>query len=319
MTADLVVRSDRPIVEQIAATRGIRAVSEEVPLVMEVPEVATDSAGRYEPTEALAVDPAGYPRIHRADQVDGAWADLHGDAMAVSPAFADRFGVGPGDVQRVRIGGSPRDLRVAAVLPRTLTGPDIALPLTMAGQVDAEHLYFLETDALDRAGLQAKLRAVTGASAHVSVSTAGEWIQSSSDSQREQSHNVILAILSLVTAYIAIAVVNAVVIAGADRRREFAIARLTGLDRALVVRTALWESMVVVLIGSVLGLVAAATTLVGVAAAVSSVVGHTVVAVPWALLGLTVSAATLLVAAAGLLTALAGTRSPAIEVARARE
>jgi putative ABC transport system permease protein len=39
-----------------------------------------------------------------------------------------------------------------------------------------------------------------------------------------------------------VAIVNAAVIAGADRREEFAALRLTGLTRGQVIRTALTES-----------------------------------------------------------------------------
>jgi len=319
MTADLVARSDRPIGQEIAATPGVRAVSEELPLVIEVPDVASDGAVSYEPAEALAIDPVGYPRIHQANNVDGDWSDLRGDAMAVSPAYASRFDVGPGDVQRVRIDAAVRDLRVAAVLPRTLTGPDLVVPLTSTGPAETERLYFVQTNGLDPVTFESALQAAAGEAAQVTVTTIGDWTRTSTTSQRAESHNMILAILSLVTAYIAIAVVNAVVIAGADRGREFATARLTGLDRALVVRTALCESLVVVLIGTMLGVLAAATTLVGVAAGVSSIVGHTIFTVPWGLLASTILSATVLVSVASVLTALARTRSPAIEVARARE
>jgi putative ABC transport system permease protein len=114
-------------------------------------------------------------------------------------------------------------------------------------------------------------------------------------------------------------VVNAVVIAAADRREEFATARLTGLTRALVVRTAMWESLAVVLIGVLLGAAAAATTLIGVTAGVSSIVGTTVVSIPWALLAATALGAAGLVAVTSVLAAVAATRQPPIEVARARE
>jgi len=120
------------------------------------------------------------------------------------------------------------------------------------------------------------------------------------------------------TIYIVIAIVNAVVIAAADRREEFAIARLSGLTRTMVVRAAVAESMIVATIGIALGWIAAGATLLGVTIAVSTIIGTTVLVIPWSLLAVTIAAALAIVTATSALTAVAGTRQPAISLAAAR-
>ena len=121
------------------------------------------------------------------------------------------------------------------------------------------------------------------------------------------------------TLYVVIAMINAVVIAAADRRSDFATARLTGLTRGQVIHMALWESLIVVIAGVVLGLIAAGTTIVSATAAVSNVVGISVVAIPWALLGAATVGAVIVVGSVSVLTTLAETRQRPVDVAGARE
>ena len=119
--------------------------------------------------------------------------------------------------------------------------------------------------------------------------------------------------------YTAVAMVNAVVIAAADRPGEFATARVAGLTRGQVMRMALGESVVVVAIGLLLGGLAAAGTVLGMAFAVRDVVGVTIVSVPWVLLGAIALAAAVVVGTATALTTCSATRTPPIRLIAARE
>src|SRR5213076_2340250 len=80
------------------------------------------------------------------------------------------------------------------------------------------------------------------------------------------------------------AVVNSVVIAGTERRREFAVFRVSGLSRPQVVRVAVAEATVVAVIGFALGCVVAAAALAGIGGSVRATIGVTVVHAPWTLL-----------------------------------
>ena len=146
-----------------------------------------------------------------------------------------------------------------------------------------------------------------------------EWIDASSDAQDRMSRNIIIAIVGLAALYSAIAVVNAVVIAAADRREEFAIARLSGLSRAQVIRAALWESLTVTAAGVLLGGAVAAGSVTGAATAVSEIIGTPVSATPWTLFAVVTVAATMLVTLTTLVTTLSATRVPPVAVAGARQ
>lgn len=69
----------------------------------------------------------------------------------------------------------------------------------------------------------------------------------------------------------------------------------------------------------VLGLVAAGTTTASATAAVSNIVGTSVVAIPWALLGAATAGAVIVVASVSVMTTLAETRQRPVDVAGARE
>lgn len=153
----------------------------------------------------------------------------------------------------------------------------------------------------------------------VTVQDRETWIRQDIAERRQVSQNLIVAILGLATLYIVIAVINAVVIAGADRREELATARLTGLSRSDVIRASVWESLALAAVGVALGGAAAATTLVGVTSGVSDVVGTNVVTIPWLLIGATGLGTTLIVTVSSAATAAAATSRSAISVAGAKQ
>ncbi|HTF09712.1 MAG TPA: FtsX-like permease family protein, partial [Asanoa sp.] len=151
------------------------------------------------------------------------------------------------------------------------------------------------------------------------VTTTAQWIDAYADDQQKMSVDIMVALLGMAMVYTLIAMVNAVVIAASDRRAEFAAARVTGLTRGQVVGAALAESLAVVAIGVLLGVLAATGTLIGMAFAVRDMIGISVASVPWALGSAVVAIAVVVVATASVLTTLSATRTPAIRLVAARD
>jgi putative ABC transport system permease protein len=114
-------------------------------------------------------------------------------------------------------------------------------------------------------------------------------------------------------------VVNAVVMAAADRRREFALARMAGLTRRQVVGIATVESVTVVVVGVLLGTVVAGAALAGIAAGTAHTYGVVVVAVPWRLLGLLLAGSLAVVGGTAAITAWTTTRFRPVTVLSGRE
>ncbi|MER7333488.1 MULTISPECIES: ABC transporter permease [unclassified Micromonospora] len=310
LRADLVLTTDRPVGAQLAAVPGVGAVSEEVPVTFDVGLYDDDDGLAYEATDGLAVDPAAYARTHRLAVTAGDLADLRGATVAVSSSYAPELRWRVGDTLPVRIDGGPDQLRVVAVLPDTLTGPYLLLPPDL-GPAGGPRRYAVQ--AADPAAAAARLAGFG------QVATTPQWIDGYDEEQQQHSVDVMVALLGMAMLYTVIAMVNAVVISASDRRGEFAAARVTGLTRGQVVRAALGEALAVVAIGLLLGVLAAAGTVAGVAFAVRDMIGISVVSPPWELLGGVAVGAMVVVGVASVLTTLSATRTPAIRLVTARE
>ncbi|HTF09425.1 MAG TPA: ABC transporter permease, partial [Asanoa sp.] len=125
LRADLVLTTDRPVRDQVAAVPGVEAVSEEAQVSFDLGQDEGEDGLVFEPTNGLAVDPAGYAATHRMVVTAGDLADLHGASVAVSPSESGGWRVG--DMMPVRLDGGPDQLRVVALLPETVAGPYILL------------------------------------------------------------------------------------------------------------------------------------------------------------------------------------------------
>ncbi|HEY6576643.1 MAG TPA: FtsX-like permease family protein [Mycobacterium sp.] len=322
--ADLVVTSSSHIGGQLSDVPHVEAVSEESPVLVEVLERLTNGSSSYAVVHAVAVDPTSYQQTHHVTAIAGELDDLKGDTVALDTDYASVIHVQLGDVATIRVDGVAHDMRVVAVLPSTLNGREVLLPDRYSRAGTSSNYLVRTTDPDDSQGVAADIRrlpdrSLSGRGDDVSVSTAKAWIADDVAKQSSERRYLLIAILGLATVYMLIAMVNAVVIGAASRRAEFAIARLTGLSRAQVVRMALWESMAVVVVGVVLGGIAAAFTIGGVAAGVSDVVGSRVLPLPWAMFGVLTLGAVVIVGTTSVLTTLAATRRSPIRAAAAKE
>ena len=322
--ADLVVTTSSHIAGRLSAVPDVVAVSEESPVLVEVLEQLTNSDSSYAVVHAAAVDPKSYQQTHHVTPVAGDLDDLKGDAVAIDTDYASVIHVRLGDVATIRVNGVAHDLPVVAVLPSTLNGREVLLPDRYSEPGTASDYLVRTTDPDDSRRVAADIRRMadrswSGRGDDVSVSTARAWIADDVAQQGNERRYLLIAILGLATLYMLIAIVNAVVIGAASRRSEFAVHRLTGLSRAQVVLMALWESMAVVVVGVVLGGIAAAFTIAGVSAGVSDVVGSRVVPLPWTMFGLLTLGAVVIVAVTSVVTTLAATTRSPIRAAAAKE
>ncbi|WP_329237740.1 ABC transporter permease [Actinoallomurus sp. NBC_01490] len=281
-------------------TPGVASASAEYTLSIKVTTVSYGDE-ETDDVEALAIDPAAYQQAHRQRLVAGSYADLHG--LAVAAAGGDL-----GSTVRIRVGGREITPRVVAVLPPKLNGgPEYLLPRDLvppAALGPARSIVRLQPGA-DAGAVAAALPQP--------VSTVDDWIAENDSAQDTLNAGVMKVVMGLAALYAMIAVVNAVVIAAGERRREFAVARLTGFGRGQVIATALLESSVVTVTGLGLGWLAALATLIGISGVAGTVV------MPWGVFWLTVLGAFLVVGATSVWTSLTATRPTPISLAGTRE
>ncbi|WP_308440478.1 FtsX-like permease family protein [Virgisporangium aurantiacum] len=316
LNGDLIVTSDRSITGDLTALDGVRAASAEVPVTFRIDVGVPGEQPEFEAVDGTAIDPATYQLTHRMPLEAGSLDALRGDTVAVNSGYAPEQRWRVGGTLRIFVDDTPRDLRIVAVLPLRIAGPDFLLPDGVVPVGDVERRYVVQVDeGVDPAVVAARVRTAGLGT----VSTVADFVRDDVDRQQRNSLKVMVALLGLAALYTLIAMVNAVVIAAADRSAEFATARLTGLTRRQVVRAALWESLAVVVVGLLLGGLAAAGTVTGVSAAVSDIVGVAVVSVPWLLFAALSAGSALVVGVTSVLTTMAATRQPAVSLAGSRE
>jgi putative ABC transport system permease protein len=309
--ADLVVEAVGPIHGAVTTVAGVAAASTE----SSVP--ATVHTGHGEDAEtvavsALAIDPPSYVVAHPgSDRI----AALHGRAVAAGPG---------GDVPSrgsVRVGLPGTDLGslpVTAAVPTTLSGgAELLLPrdLVPAALLDTAPTRSFVTLApgADPATVRAGLAAVG------TVSSLEDWLTADAEARNSTNNRIMLIVMGLGGLYALIGVVNSVVIGAAARRREFAAARVTGLLRGQVIRSALLESWAVTLSGLILGGLAAGATFVAVLATTSAVTGAATLDLPWPLIAAVTAAAVAVTSVASVVTSWFATRPAPVGLLGATE
>lgn len=325
--ADVVVESVRAgDAERLGDVPGVRVVSTERTVPVTATHTVVDDEGVDTDTQlttALAVDPA-YHRTHVKPPESGSLADLRGDTVALGPGYDGDADYEVGDSFRMEVGGLVRDLRVVAILSDSLSDnveylvpAALAALASLAGAAEGTpSVSFVQFDAgADRAAVTEAVRA-TGVG---KVSTLHAWLARSAEAQQDMQQRISMVVMLLCGLYALIAVINAVVIAAADRRREFAAARVTGLSRGQVVRAALIESVAVTGIGLVLGGLASLTTLIGISSASARISGSAQLDLPLGVVGAVVAGAFLVVGGTSVWTSLSATRARPITLMGARE
>ncbi|GHF61501.1 putative ABC transport system permease protein [Amycolatopsis bartoniae] len=249
--------------------------------------------------EALVVDESAYRQAHRLAPLSGSLTDLHGLTVA-GP------GLTMGETLRMSVGGKDIRPRVVAVLPDDFSGgPAYLLPREL-----------VPPEVLAQSPARTIIDVAPGtdpAALPQPASTVDEWITNTATKQDTVNTGIMTVLMGLAGLYALVAVINAVVIAAAERKSEFAAARVTGLDRAQVVRMALLEAEVVAGTGVLLGLLAAAGSVAGLGSAVGLVV------VPWTVAVLVAAGAFLVVGVTSVWTSLSATRPAPVSLVGARE
>ena len=314
---DLVVDSGAAEAGRIANTPGVAVAATQVPV--DATLVTTEERHgkvkvKTHDVAVLAVDPTAYRATHPLPLAAGSLANLHGPSVVVDA----EAGLSPGATATVRIGGQSRSLRVVGVLPESFNGKqDYLLPRDLLPAAQLTGPAFTVVTLAPGADATTVARALRADGAH--VRTVAAWVDGNTSEQDKMNSGIMTVLMGLAGLYALVAVINAVVISAADRKAEFATARVTGLARGQVVRMALVESSAVTTIALVLGFLSATGTLIGIGAAVSRFIGHAEFDVPWGPLGLIALGAFAVVSVVNVWTTLAATRTAPVRLVGARE
>jgi putative ABC transport system permease protein len=263
-------------------------------------------------SEAIGIDPIAYEQTHPLRPRKGSLSRLTGATIAIGPGMSAE-GYKLGSTVTAVLGSKRLALKVVAIMPETLdVGDNFFVPraFTPAGRTET---LIKVAEGADPDAVGKRL------AAEGNVQTIAEWAEGRGEAQQRGNTGIFAVLMGLAGVYAAVAVVNAIVMASSDRRREFALARMAGLTRAQVIAVALLESMTVVVIGVFLGCVVAAAALAGIATGTADTYGVVVVAIPWRLLGLILGGSLLVVGATAAGTAWTATRPRPISLLAGRE
>ncbi|MFJ2867860.1 FtsX-like permease family protein [Kitasatospora sp. NPDC087314] len=306
---------------QDALTRALRAV----PGVVVAPSAPTalsvaEPDGTVVRARARTADPAVLAAVTRLPVLAGSPSFLDDDGI-VLPAEWGRTTVGD-PVQVVRADGSRATLRVAAVLRDGFTEDGLYVTARNAPGARIDRLDVRLTGptgggtATDRDRTADRLRSAAqpfGAE----VVTRDEWLAATAPANGRIAWLRIVLVLGLALVYTGIALANTLVMATRDRRRELALLRLAGATRSQVVRVVTVESLLVVVVGAVLGCAVAAVQLGTMHTALTMLGVNAPPTVPWREVGLVTLVCLVVAAPSAAVTALWALRHrPVTAVAR---
>ncbi|TDD72814.1 FtsX-like permease family protein [Actinomadura rubrisoli] len=323
VVGDLMVESSGASAQKITAVPGVATASSELSIPMSVTVRHHEEGRSWRRTHysgIVAVDAPSYQRTHRIRLRAGSLARLHGPTIALGPGMA-REGIRLNSTVTAVINGRPTRLKVVAALRETLENysetflvPRDAIPAATLANARAHTIIQVAPGTTPAAVRTAIRTAGIG-----KVQTIAQWADARTAAQQRGNIGILAVLMGMAGGYAVVAVINAVVIAGAERRTEFAAARVTGLTRTQVVRAALIETWAVTSIGLALGCTVAAGALSGMLAASLHAAGRPLVAVPWTLLAIVTLAAFAITGAASIWTTLSATRPPPVTLVAARE
>ena len=234
----------------------------------EAPEIALVSEFRFgewrepgsESTEFLsAVDPATLDAVMAVEYVEGSTADLTGDALALESGIAESRGLEVGDTY-------PMEFAATGVAPVRIVGTFEENPILGEYIVPLE---LFETNFDEQLDSTVMLTVADG----VSVEAAREAVEAVLEEfpnvelqdqagLREEVSSAVDQLLGLVTGLLALSLIIAaggiastIALSVFERTRELGLLRAVGMSRSQVRAMVRWESVVIALLGGVLGLV----------------------------------------------------------------
>lgn len=263
------------LVGSVAALPGVGAASAYVPSTVYHQGPPEERGSDKHPTYRLpemddyplvGVTGSTVARTMSVDVAAGSLDLLDGHTVALSTGDARSMNTRIGGGVTLYLGdGTPVNLRVVALLSPPRGADEVLMP---ADLVAAHTTNALVPQILVRAAPgtdPARLRtALTGfARQHVGVGVADRAMVSADHATSQQTSAWVTYLFAgIITVYSILALINTLIIATLDRRREFVLQRLVGAGRGQVLRMMGVESVLVALVGIVLGGLVSIATLV---------------------------------------------------------
>ncbi|OON72933.1 ABC transporter permease [Streptomyces tsukubensis] len=242
------------------------------------------------PNTIGAVDAGELADGFTLDAAKGSMDALKGDTVAVSSTVADQAGWSAGEEVTLRLSDTTAmKLKVAAVLKSTAGLPGVLLPrdtlLRASPGLAPDRVYLSLADGARQDTVAQAAGKVAGRYGAEALSRDA-WLDRSAEAAEQEGRVLVLVLLGMALFYTGIAIANTLVMAAEQRAGGVLLLRRLGATGGQVVRSVLWETLTVVVVGGVLGIAAAGVTVLGMARALSQASGDTAAfPIPWAEMG----------------------------------
>lgn len=228
--------------------------------VAELPEVAVAGSIRFgmveidgEPTQGIAIDPVAVPQVFDLQVIEGDISSLDATRIAVRD-----------DVDNPEIGATVpvrfaetglQEFTVAAIFEGEQFGDQLfglaAWEANIADQFDAQ-VFVLGADGVPLAEVQAAVEEAAAAYPTAAVQNIGEFKEAQSG-MINQLLGLIYALLGLAVLIAVLGIANTLALSIFERTRELGLLRAVGMTRSQLKTTVRWESVLIALFGTGLG------------------------------------------------------------------
>jgi putative ABC transport system permease protein len=232
----------------------------------ELPEVASVSPLRSaaveidgSSTDLNAVDTATVERVYDLAVVEGSLSDVHGNAIALSVHDATSKHLHLGDTVTVTFVGDHDEQMVVAALYEeemvsTSTSWLVDLDTFEAGVTDQydRQIYVATRPGVDALASRAAIDEVISGWPNADLLDQAQFKQDVTD-EIDQIVNLIYGLLALAVVIALIGVANTLALSVHERTREIGLLRAVGMTRSQIKTSVRWESVMIALLGTVLG------------------------------------------------------------------
>lgn len=253
---------------RVAQVPGVTAVNPVVRSTVIFSRPMLDEDKLVEPLPAQGIDPGVVAETLDLKVSEGSLDALSGEGtIALSADASSLIGAGLGESVSIHLGdGTPFEAKVVAIYGRGLGFGDV----TLSDDVLRAHTTTSLNDyLLVSVDPSAQAQAALDISALGLVSQSVDSLEAAGSGERNSQSWVSVIALVVLLGYVGLAVVNTLVMATAERRREFTLLKLIGTtDRQVRTMTRV-EASLVVLVAVVVGTVISLPPLMGIAIGVS--------------------------------------------------
>ena len=243
-----------------------------------IPEVATSAGvsatfGTVDGSAKviIATDPASFEKVVAVTDVQGSFAALDNTGIAIPKTMASDKKLSVGDtlaVSFLQSAGTPTDQRVTSLTIESIydtkfpiQGPGYFINTSLFTQVTppdqqtAQSIYvgLKDTSAAGIAAAQQPLSQVTSAVPGAKLQNLKEFTKAQTD-QANQFLVIVYVLLALALVIAIVGVINTLLLSVYERTRELGLLRAVGMSRRQVRSSIRWESVIISLIGTIIGL-----------------------------------------------------------------